>query len=75
VVLEQTLHQALSAYAARHGVSLSQAARDLVRESLEAHEDVALAALGDERVSTLDRRRAASADAVWGSARSATARK
>lgn len=66
VVLEEPLLRALQEYARRHGLSLSQAARDLVRESLESHEDLALARIGDERSSTFDRRQSLSHDQVWG---------
>jgi hypothetical protein len=66
IVLEEPLLRALQGYAERHGVSLSQAARDLVRESLETHEDLELARLGDERARTFDRWQALTHDEVWG---------
>jgi metal-responsive CopG/Arc/MetJ family transcriptional regulator len=69
VVLEEPLLRALQGYAERHGVSLSQAARDLVRESLETHEDLELARIGDERARTFDRRQSLSHAEVWEAAK------
>lgn len=65
VVLEEPILRALQTYAERHGLSLSQAARDLVRESLESHEDLELARVGEARLRTFDRRRSLSHDQVW----------
>jgi len=56
VLLERPVFRALSALARRNGVSLSLAARDLIREAIELHEDLGLGALAERRRRTLGRR-------------------
>lgn len=68
VVLEEPMLRALQTYAKRHGLSLSQAARDLVRESLENNEDLELGRIGEARLRTFDRRKSSSHEEVWGAA-------
>lgn len=65
VVLERPLYDALGRLARREGSSLSTKARDLLRDALETHEDLALARIAEERESTLDRSEGLSHDAVW----------
>ena len=50
----------------RQGVSLSMAARDLIRDALVMEEDVALAELADEREATFREDSALSHEEVWG---------
>ena len=52
VVLEKPLYNTIKRLAAREGVSLSLKVRDLVREALEAEEDIALAAFAGKREKT-----------------------
>lgn len=66
VVLEKPLYDAARRLAARDGTSLSSKVRDLVREALEAEEDVALAALAEQRERTLKRSRRLADREVWG---------
>jgi len=65
VVLERPLYDALGRLARREGSSLSTKARDLLRDALETHEDLALAEIAEVRERTLDRSRALSHAAVW----------
>ena len=65
VVLERPLYDALGRLARRDGASLSTKARDLLRDALETHEDLALAEIAAERERTLDRTKTLIHDAVW----------
>lgn len=65
MVLERALYEALKRQAARDGVSLSLKARDLIREAIEASEDVALGLVALERESSFKRDRALRHDQVW----------
>ncbi len=65
VVLERPVYDALGRLARREGASLSTKARDLLREALETHEDVALAEIAQERDRTLERSAALSHAQVW----------
>ncbi|MEP6693931.1 MAG: antitoxin, RHH family protein [Chloroflexota bacterium] len=65
VVLERPLYDALGRLARREGASLSTKARDLLRDALETHEDVALAEIAAERERSLGRTKTLSHDAVW----------
>jgi len=65
VVLERPLYDALGRLARREGSSLSTKARDLLRDALETHEDLALAEIAEVRERALDRSRALSHAAVW----------
>jgi hypothetical protein len=49
IVLEQPLYEAVAALARQNGVSLSLAARDLIKEALELYEDLALGQIAEER--------------------------
>ncbi len=48
-MLERPLYEAVAAMARKSGVSLSLAARDLIKEALELYEDVALGQIAEER--------------------------
>jgi transcriptional antiterminator Rof (Rho-off) len=68
VVLERPLYSTLSRLARRDGTSLSVKARDLLREALEAQEDLVLASAAEARERTFDRSRALSHAKTWRSA-------
>jgi plasmid stability protein len=53
-VLEPPLYEAVELLAKKHGLSLSQEVRDLVRNALELAEDRALADFAEARSSTFD---------------------
>lgn len=59
-VLERPLYDAVELLARRHGQSLSQEVRDLVRAALELLEDRGLAQFGEERRRSFDSKRALS---------------
>jgi len=65
IVIEQTLYGMMHDLARAEGVSMSALARDLIREALELREDVALAALAEEREQTLVRLKSLSHKQVW----------
>ena len=65
VVCEKPLYAAIAEIAARDGASLSAVAHDLLLESLELREDIALAKIADKRVG-FDRTRALTADQIFG---------
>ena len=65
VVLERPLYDALGRLARREGSSLSTKARDLLRDALEAYEDLALTKVAEERERTLVRSAALTHDEVW----------
>lgn len=65
VVLERPVYDALGRLARRDGASLSTKARDLLRETLEKYEDVALGDLATERERSFRASAALSHEAVW----------
>ena len=65
VLLDRPLYQAIRRIAERDGVSLSLKARDLIREALEAEEDLVLAKLGQEREATFQRDKALTHQQIW----------
>ena len=66
VVLERPMYYALGRLARRDGASMSTKARDLLREALETHENLALAEIAADRERSLIRTGALTRDAVWG---------
>ena len=66
VVCEKQVYLAIAKLANRGGASLSSVVHDLLLESLELREDVALSRLADSRAATFDRSRALKADEVFG---------
>jgi hypothetical protein len=58
MVLEPRLFELVDALAKKEGVSLSEEARDLIREAIELREDRALDLLARDRRKTFDRRKA-----------------
>lgn len=67
VLLEKPLYDSVRRLAAKEEISLSLKIRDLVKDALEAHEDVALAEVAEEREKTFRRSRGLSHKQVWGS--------
>lgn len=65
VVLEKPLFEALRQVAEQENVSMSMKARDLLRQSLELYEDLALAGLAEEREATFDRQTALTHEQAW----------
>ncbi len=65
IVVEPLLYSAMRDIATREGVSMSTIARDLIRESIELREDVALADFADARMKTFNRKKALSHDDLW----------
>jgi hypothetical protein len=65
VVMEKTLYSAVSELARKHGLSMSLTVRDLVREAIELHEDVALARVAEQRDGTLKKKRLLTHEEVW----------
>lgn len=65
IVLERPLYEVLQQMAQRENVSLSMKARDLVREAIERHEDLALVEVAEARAASFDRSRGLSHDDVW----------
>jgi plasmid stability protein len=65
VLLDRASYDALGRLARHEGTSLSTKARDLLREALETHEDVAIGDIAAERERTPDRTKSLTHDAVW----------
>jgi len=65
VVLEEPLYAAIEQLAKRDNVSLSLKVRDLVKEALEAEEDVTLSAFAEERDKTLNKATTLKHNEVW----------
>jgi hypothetical protein len=67
VVLEKPLYDSVRRLAAKEEISLSLKIRDLIKDALEAQEDVALTEFAGEREKTFRRSRGLSHKQVWGS--------
>ncbi len=65
IVLDEPLYRTIHAMAKKQGLSLSLTARDLIKEALETHEDVALSQWAEERDKTFDRKQSMSHEQVW----------
>ncbi len=65
VVLEPTLYAGISHLAKKEGVSLSLAARDLLKEALELHEDLYWQEATQKRDKTFSRAKALSHEKIW----------
>ncbi len=65
VVLEPTIYIALSKLAHKEGISLSLMARDLLKESLELHEDLYWEEVAAERDKTFSHKKALSHKDIW----------
>ena len=67
VVLEKPLYDSLRRLAAKEEISLSLKIRDLIKDALEAQEDIVLAEVAEEREKAFRRTRGLSHKQVWGS--------
>jgi len=65
VVLEKPLYDSVKRLAAKEEISLSLKIRDLIKEALEAQEDVVLTEVAEEREKTFRRSRGLSHKQVW----------
>ena len=65
VVLEPSLYEALCKVADREKVSLSLLARDLIKESLELHEDIYWEETAESRDKTFSYKKALSHKDIW----------
>jgi predicted DNA-binding protein len=65
VVLEPRLYKALDKLAHREGVSLSLAARDLIKEALEIHEDTYWQKSAQAREKTFSYKKSFSHKETW----------
>ena len=66
VVLETTVFKAVQQLSKRDGVSMSLAARDLIRYALESSEDYYWVDEAKKRLATLDRKKLVSHKKAWG---------
>ncbi|HIJ89686.1 MAG: hypothetical protein OEV89_02390 [Desulfobulbaceae bacterium] len=66
VVCEKEMYATIAKLAAQDGASLSSVAHDLLLESLELREDIALAEVADTRAESFNRDKALTADQVFG---------
>ena len=65
VVLEKPLYQEVQYLAKKEGVSLSLKVRDLIKEALEAYEDLFLAGFAETREATFIRSEALTTEETW----------
>ena len=65
VVLEPALYAGISHLAKKEGVSLSLAARDLLKEALEIHEDLYWQGVAEKRDKTFSYPKALSHKKIW----------
>ena len=65
VVLDPVLHKSLDKLARQEGISLSLAARDLIKEGLEIREDMYWQEMVQEREKTFSYKKSLSHEDVW----------
>jgi hypothetical protein len=65
IVVETSLYNAINALAQEKGMSLSMIARDLIKESLELHEDTAFSKFAEEREKTFHSKTALTHNQAW----------
>ena len=65
VVVEKPLYNVVHELAKESGLSMSMVVRDLLKEALEAREDLALAAFAVDREETFDKAKSLTHDQVW----------
>lgn len=66
VVLEKPLYDSVKRLAAKEEISLSLKIRDLIKDALEAQEDLVLTEVAEKREKTFRRSRGLSHKRVWG---------
>jgi hypothetical protein len=66
IVLDPLLYAALGKMAERDGVSMSLEARDLIKEALEAKEDIYWDIVAADRARTYNGKKAVSHKDIWG---------
>ena len=66
IVVDPPVYEQIEQLAERRGISLSMAARDLIRDALVMEEDMALAELAGDREETYREDAALSHEEVWG---------
>ncbi|MBI4825734.1 MAG: toxin-antitoxin system, antitoxin component [Nitrospirae bacterium] len=65
VVLEEPVYNAVETLAQKDGMSLSLKVRDLIREAIEIHEDIALSAFAGSREKTFRKSKPLKHDEAW----------
>lgn len=65
IVLEPYLYNSLNKIAHKEGISLSLLARDLIKESLELHEDIYWNEAAKHREQTLSNKKVLSHEETW----------
>jgi predicted DNA-binding protein len=65
VTLESPLYDRVKQFAKQHHLSLSEAARDLIKEAFEDVEDWGLVNLAKDRISTLDKNKLIKHQDFW----------
>ena len=65
IVLDRLLYAALGRLAGRDGISMSLEARDLIKEALEAKEDVYWDLVAADRAGTYNAKKSVSHKDVW----------
>jgi len=65
VVLDPILYKSLKKLSRQEGISLSLAARDLIREGLEIHEDMYWQEVARKREKTFSHKKSLSHKEVW----------
>ena len=66
IVLEKPLYDSVRRLAAMEEISLSLKIRDLIKDALEAQEDIVLAEVAEEREKSFRRAQGLSHKQVWG---------
>lgn len=66
VVLDPVIMRGVHQLAKAHGVSLSTAARDLIKEALETYEDGQWHKIAQKRETTFSQKKSLSHKQVWG---------
>ena len=65
ISVDQPLYVIMQGLAEEKGIPMSMLARDLIKESLELREDVALAAFAEKREKSFDPKSALNHEQVW----------
>jgi len=65
VAVDKSVYSIIETLAKEKGISMSMVTRELIKEALEIHEDVALVSFAEERERTFDKYKSLSHDEVW----------